>query len=54
MNGSSTVVVAGPLVSYAVEIDERLTALGYAQSPSPRSRSVPGKATSSWPAVWKA
>jgi len=25
-------MVAGPLASYAVEIDERLTALGYAQS----------------------
>ena len=32
MNGSSRVMVAGPLASYAVEIDERLTALGYAQS----------------------
>jgi hypothetical protein len=32
MSRSSTVVVAGPLALFAVEIDERLTALGYAQS----------------------
>ena len=32
MSNSKTVVVAGPLAAYAVEIDEQLTALGYAQS----------------------
>jgi hypothetical protein len=32
VNRSSTVAVASPLASYAVEIDDRLTALGYAQS----------------------
>jgi integrase/recombinase XerD len=32
MNNSKTVVVTGPLSAYAVEIDEQLAAVGYAQS----------------------
>lgn len=32
MSGSNTVVVGGPLAAYTVEIEERLTALGYAPS----------------------
>lgn len=47
MGNSRTVVVAGPLATYAVEIDEQLAALGYAQSTRVQVQAV-AAGLSSW------